>query len=238
MRLVGVDDRGDLAALVRRAHLSDRFEVVGAAANGDEAITLTLRCDPDAVMIRHDLTDLTGTDLINELQAAAPAISVIVVSGVSRAATAGRAATGSVSAAHDTATLIQTLDAAVSNGVPVTLKLTVDAEAVGLARRFLRDRCRHWGCNKFTAETAELIVSELVTNAVIHARTPSVLGLRLDTGVLRLEVTDHATGAPNPRNAEPYAEGGRGLRIVSTLANAWGVEPRPGGKLVWAELAP
>lgn len=83
-------------------------------------------------------------------------------------------------------------------------------------------------------DTAVLIASELATNAVIHARTPYAVELRLG-GVVRIGVADAALSAPVLRE-DPGDGGSRGLFIVSKLAHRWGVDWVDGGKVVWAEV--
>jgi anti-sigma regulatory factor (Ser/Thr protein kinase) len=87
------------------------------------------------------------------------------------------------------------------------------------------------------ADSASLIVSELVTNAVVHTGTPVELGLRLHGGELRLEVEDRHPGRVLPlvdREPSEVEEHGRGLMIASSLATAWGVEYQATSKRVWA----
>jgi anti-sigma regulatory factor (Ser/Thr protein kinase) len=90
------------------------------------------------------------------------------------------------------------------------------------------------------AETAVLVVSELVTNAVVHSGG-DVIGcaLRLGGGLLRIEVTDRGTGRTEPavRKPAPDDVSGRGLLLVSTVSEAWGVAPAAGGgRTVWATV--
>ena len=83
------------------------------------------------------------------------------------------------------------------------------------------------------------MVSELATNSVVHARSDFEVAIeRTDTAV-RVEVTDHGDGEPAPKPAHPTDIHGRGLLIVSTLADEWGVEDAsPGrGKTVWFTVA-
>lgn len=120
--------------------------------------------------------------------------------------------------------------------------------SVGRSRGDLRAQLAVWGVAPDDVATAELVLSELVTNAVQHAGNPPGrqvgLGFGLDAhrGVLRLEVADACTALPRPRSAElapdPDSESGRGLLLVTALADDWGVTPRPYGigKTVWAEL--
>jgi anti-sigma regulatory factor (Ser/Thr protein kinase) len=86
---------------------------------------------------------------------------------------------------------------------------------------------------------AALIVSELVTNAVVHGCEPIRLQLRIDAGVLHIDVSDSdpgvdAVAAPAPGDRTTVS--GRGLRIVETLADTWGVAPDGRGKTVWATM--
>jgi anti-sigma regulatory factor (Ser/Thr protein kinase) len=87
------------------------------------------------------------------------------------------------------------------------------------------------------ADTAALLTSELVTNAVLHARRPPSLGVAVSDGQLVVDVGD-----PDPRHpqldwAGAYGEHGRGLAIVDALADDWGVRQTPdGGKSVWFAL--
>lgn len=90
-----------------------------------------------------------------------------------------------------------------------------------------------------TVHYAAVIVSELVTNAVIHANTTVTVGLQLlPGGGARIEVGDGSSWPPTPRVATPDASGGRGLILVEALAAKWGVSPTSEGKTVWAEILP
>ena len=80
-----------------------------------------------------------------------------------------------------------------------------------------------------------LVVSELVTNAVVHARTAAHFGLRWDGRRATVEVTD-GNGRPPALPAEAPAIGGRGLFLVDRLTTAWGSDARPSGKTVWATI--
>ena len=86
------------------------------------------------------------------------------------------------------------------------------------------------------AATAELLISEVATNAVRHAATPFEVTIWVAPTRLRAEVVDSSATLPVLRSAGSSDERGRGLRIVDTLASAWGVEPRGQQKAVWFEL--
>jgi anti-sigma regulatory factor (Ser/Thr protein kinase) len=120
------------------------------------------------------------------------------------------------------------------------LELPATPAAAGVARLFVRCLCEEWGVGG-VAEVAELLSSELVTNAVLHAHTSVELcAAWQDDGALRVEVFDSAADAqvtPAHRNADPAAESGRGLAIVANLASSWGVDAVGGGKSVWFTLS-
>jgi two-component sensor histidine kinase len=82
-----------------------------------------------------------------------------------------------------------------------------------------------------------LVVSELATNAIVHARTSFSVGLHLGGGIARVDVLDHAPELPNEHSLALSTSNGRGLMIVAALADEWGVEWTPATKTVWAELA-
>ncbi|WP_433894608.1 ATP-binding protein [Streptomyces sp. CA-111067] len=116
------------------------------------------------------------------------------------------------------------------------------ASSISRARHDLRAVMGDWGLSEL-ADAAELVLSELLTNAVRHAaaRTREV-GTRYErdgTGGVRLEVSDGSPVAPQLRTAGPDAENGRGLGLVDALTGGrWGVvrDPRGGGKTVWARI--
>ncbi len=107
-------------------------------------------------------------------------------------------------------------------------------ESPGRARRLVRRTLAGWGLAELT-DSAELLVSEIVTNAVRYAERPVSMRL-LRTDSLRCEVGDDSTQLPRGRWARPTDETGRGLHVVSALAQRWGAADVSGGKVVWFEL--
>ena len=97
--------------------------------------------------------------------------------------------------------------------------------------------CAEGGLSGDLTDTAQLLTSELVTNAVIHGRSPVTVTTVLDDGLLRVEVTDDNSRHPELRLTDDLALDGRGLHIVDLLAARWGVTDQPLGKTVWFELA-
>ncbi|WP_089104103.1 ATP-binding SpoIIE family protein phosphatase [Streptomyces hyaluromycini] len=114
-------------------------------------------------------------------------------------------------------------------------RLALDPAEVRRARAAVREQLHDWGLARL-ADPAELMVSELVTNAVRHSHSRPVQ-LRLIRGeTLLCEVDDDDHTLPTLLGADPAAEAGRGLRVVSTLAREWGTSRTAAGKTVWFEL--
>jgi len=116
------------------------------------------------------------------------------------------------------------------------LTLTADREAAGRSRAFAAGVCARWSLDDIIDDVI-LLVSELVTNAVVHARTKAELQLTRGRAVLTIAVADNASGLPCLGAANPLAPTGRGLLLVTRLADALGSYRRPGGgKVVWCAL--
>ena len=115
--------------------------------------------------------------------------------------------------------------------------LPVNRLAAGLARRATHDALVAWGLDH-VEETAVLLVSELVSNAVRHADTGPVLELGLETcgPWLRIEVLDADPQLPLPRTPAALDESGFGFVLIEALADKWGVRATTAGKAVWVEL--
>lgn len=116
------------------------------------------------------------------------------------------------------------------------LDLESRPDLVRAARGFVRRVLANWELQQFT-DDAVLITSELVSNAVLHARTAIRLTISSDGmhGV-RIDVFDENPRLPTPAGAPLHATSGRGLLSVAALASAWGTEDRGEGKVVWARL--
>ena len=107
--------------------------------------------------------------------------------------------------------------------------------APGEARRFLREA----GCTEHATallESAVLLVSETVTNAVRQGGPPLVVEVDCDEVSLQVRVRDGSAALPVARQARPEDEGGRGLQLLDLLSHDWGVDPEPDGKAVWFRL--
>jgi len=109
--------------------------------------------------------------------------------------------------------------------------------AVGVARSLTEEVCRRWSLSHL-APTAGLVVTELVSNAVLHARTPIELVITRSGRHLHLAVRDYAVQAARLIGPDGEGEpGGRGLLIVDALTTSWGCTPTHDGKVTWASLS-
>jgi anti-sigma regulatory factor (Ser/Thr protein kinase) len=111
-------------------------------------------------------------------------------------------------------------------------------DAAQLARRYARAQCA--GHTPPTlVEDVELVVSELVTNAMRHGRGQITMHLEVAPDRVVVGVRDQGAGQPSPREPDATDANGRGLALVAILATKWGVRPEPGGgKVVWCVLTP
>ena len=124
-----------------------------------------------------------------------------------------------------------------------TLALPPLAESPRRARRFLLERLWERGWRPDVAgatltDQGQLVLTELVTNALRHARGQMQIRIEAHQDRLTLSVTDSVrpTGPLTPQHVGPASQSGRGLIIVDTLSSAWGVQEELVGKTVWAQL--
>ncbi|MFE7994797.1 ATP-binding protein, partial [Streptomyces shenzhenensis] len=108
-----------------------------------------------------------------------------------------------------------------------------DPAQVATTRQAVIDRLAAWGLEE-TAFVTELVVSELVTNAIRYGEPPIQLRLIRDRALI-CEVSDGSSTSPHLRRAHAFDEGGRGLLLVAQLTQRWGSRQTDGGKTIWAE---
>ncbi len=123
-------------------------------------------------------------------------------------------------------------------GDHLEVSLAQDCEAPRRAREHLGLFLDAHGIEPAVCDEARLIVSELVTNAVVHAEEPITLEVAVRNGGLRVGVCDGAARASviAARHTNGDAMSGRGLTIINAFARQWGVRHHRGGKSVWAEI--
>ncbi|MGH3282143.1 MAG: ATP-binding SpoIIE family protein phosphatase, partial [Trebonia sp.] len=116
----------------------------------------------------------------------------------------------------------------------VCFPLEPELSSVRRARSLIRDPLKRWGLEDLI-DSSELLVSELVTNAIKYANGEVLLRLILEPDCLTCEVHDSSPALPRVLQADKDAENGRGLHVVSLMASRWGVRRTAGGKVVWCE---
>lgn len=234
-----VDDVEELRGVVRQAlRLHGGFNVVAEAADGTSAVAAAAEHRPDVVVLDLGLPDLEGQEVVARLRDVTPESQVVIFTGTVTAERAGL--TGRVAAfvrkEQDVAYLVDLLaNLSRDRHHAASARIGPDLSDVGRARQFVVKHCAAWGCTA-GEDDAKLVVTELVTNALLHAGTPCELRLRLTGETLRVEVEDGGGGVPDIQAADGGAEHGRGLLLVSALCLAWGIDAGEKGKIVWGEL--
>ncbi|MFE9644095.1 SpoIIE family protein phosphatase [Streptomyces sp. NPDC006365] len=138
-------------------------------------------------------------------------------------------------AADDVALLLARTQGLAASRV-ATWDVPTDPALVARTRKYAVEQLDVWGLDE-AAFAAELVVSELVTNAIRHGSPPIRLRLIHDDATLICEVSDGSSTAPHLRRAKTFDEGGRGLLLVAQLTERWGSRHTDDGKTIWAELA-
>lgn len=226
---------------------SQRFRVVAQAANGEEAVAAAASHQVDLALLDLAMPVAGGLDVIEDINHVASATRVVVVSsfpgrGIETLVLA-RGAAGYVRKQPSIRAMIDeiVLTAGVLDIAQAVLserrRFPRDLTSARQARRFIEEILVRWECQP-AIDTLELILSEVVTNAVVHGKSDPEVAVRLVDGALRVEVLDNSdVSIPEVRPADDLAVGGRGLSILHSEATRWGSTPVPGGgKSVWFEV--
>ncbi|OBB96494.1 hypothetical protein A5782_05005 [Mycobacterium sp. 852002-40037_SCH5390672] len=121
---------------------------------------------------------------------------------------------------------------------PVARKLFIPvAAAVAAARHFTIDTLMDWKLSHLVDDAA-LIVTELATNAIVHANSAFRVVMSPAPVGVRFAVEDASQSRPQVRHAGPYEPGGRGIALIAKIAHQWGCDVSPVGKTVWADVLP
>jgi len=248
-RVLVVDDDPDYRLLVRLALTTHAgFEVVGEAGDGPAAADEAARTEPDLVLLDCSLPGGDAFDALPAIRQAAPGARIVLISGYDAAelGLASRAAgvlgfLGKETRGRHLAAELEAL-AGLVEAVQAILeeahtRLDRNTASPRAARRFVSEALHLWELDDLT-DTVTLLVSELVTNAVVHAGSDVEVMVRLTVDAAIVAVTDTSELAPAPREAADDETSGRGLALVEAMARRWGVDSRPGGgKTVWFEVA-
>jgi DNA-binding NarL/FixJ family response regulator len=246
LRTVLVDDVEEMRALSRSLLARDgRFTVVGEAVNGLEAIELVTALRPDVVILDIAMPLLGGMETLPRLRVVSPETRIVMHSSYPAAEMEKLSfeggAIGYVEKSADVRAFASRLHAlvAVLDTVQQVLDLTYASDLLSprAARRDMRTALEA-RMEPDALATVELLTTELVTNAVQHAGSTAQVTAAVTSRGLRVAVTDGGPGVPSVRYGGPVeAESGRGLALVESLSNAWGIERSASGKAVWFEVA-
>jgi DNA-binding NarL/FixJ family response regulator len=242
LRVLLVDDDADHRLIVGRLLRRRGIDEILEAADAEQALRITHEQDVDLVVLDIAMPGRSGLDVLPELGEAAGDVPVVVLSNFDRSAMGDlaleRGAVGYVEKRVGPDRLVEEifLVAALTDRTSelMSAQFPSDTSAPSDARRFVRGLLG-------TASTAlvgvvELLVSELVTNAVVHASSAPRVDVQITARTARVEVFDENPTLPEPRVPQTTQPGGRGLHLVNELASRWGAEPRGTGKVVWFEV--
>ena len=246
-RALVVDDEPDYRYLVRLATRDHPdLEVVGEARSAAEGVELAGRLVPDVVLLDLVMPGVDGLAALPALRRAAPEAIVIATSAYPDSEVGPLLSSGGSLGhlsktvppsrlAEEVLVLAGVLGTVASALHSAKARLSPEPRSASAARRFVDETLERWECDDLL-DTVTLLVSELVTNAVIHAHSEIEVGVHLLVDRLRIEVGDASDTLVRRRAAADDEGSGRGMTLVETLAQAWGVDARPGGKVVWFEL--
>lgn len=241
------DDDADVRVLLRTALRRDgRFTVVAEAADGAAAVEAAREHAPDLVLLDLAMPGLGGLEAIPLVRAASPGSRIVVVSGFPgdrlESVTTSRGAVGYVEKGLSPKQTVR--DVLAVAGILESIATALSASATferdlissRAARRFVTETLSVWEVGDLL-DNVNLLVTELVTNAIVHADSEAEVAVVLTPTRLRVEVGDQGDALPARREAEDYDTSGRGMALVETLAADWGIDPQPGGgKVIWFEL--
>ena len=247
VRVLLVDDVADLRLLLGSlfsAHPG--IQVVGEAGDGEQAVALAAQHQPDLVVLDLSMPVLDGASALPRLRRASPPSRVVVLTAVPREAAPDVLALGAVAYVEKTVATERLvpdvlagaglLDVALAALHPhVEAAFPAQPPSVARAREFTRRALERWH-EHHLVDTVTLLLSELVTNAVVHAASAPNVAVHLLPDRVHVEVTDDDTSELHVRQAPLSAESGRGLALVEALSHTWGQVQLPGGKVVWFDV--
>jgi CheY-like chemotaxis protein len=246
LRVLIVDDTADVRLLVRML-LAERggIDVVAEATNGLEAIELSAALQPDLIVLDIAMPELDGLAALPRLRSVAPDSRIVMLSAFPRASLEAVAlAAGAAAYVEKTVATEELVDELVAGAglldvavraltPPAHEGFAADPRSVSAARRFVAGTLAEWDL----ADTITLLLSELVTNAIIHADTAPDVTVRLLRDRVHVEVADARTDTLSVQETADTQTSGRGLALVEALATDWGNVVVPGGKVVWFDVA-
>lgn len=251
-RLMLVDAAEHLRTFLAGVFEQDRrFTVVGQATDAAEAVTCATRTRPDVALLDRHLRQTDGLDALPHIRAAVPDCIVIVLSGDDSLPRHPPARTSDAAElmvkgltpprlADEVWRILQHPGAGPGGpgGIDSVDHLAMVCEPVPesapTARRFVREALAEWERTDLVDDVM-LLTCELITNAILHARSRSTLSIDLVADGVRVTVEDPGPGNPRMDGAGTQRVSGRGLHLVEALAHRWGTVAAPRRKAVWFE---
>lgn len=204
-------------------------EIVNEVKDPSAAIAAAAELDPDVVVMRTELGDVSESGVLAALRDVAPRARLLLHAFLARVAAPGRGRW--IGRLVDL--VVATRDAP---ALEARLELDDDPGSVPIARSLLSQLLGQWEMEDFV-DLAALLITELVGNAIRHVPGVCAVELTRREDALRIAVVDRGVGMPDLQNPGVSAFGGRGLHIVAALSDAWGTDRlEDGAKAVWAEL--
>jgi len=244
-----VDDSEHQRLLLRLAVERHGAIVVDEAGDGRKGIALAKQHQPNLVVLDLAMPVMNGLEALPELRIESPESRIVVLSHFPSARmqrhTSARGAVGYVEKSTPQDRLFDEilmaaglLEAVVEAVHQAMTTFAPEPQHARSASRFVDELLRQWNCAELV-ENVTLLVSELVTNVIEHARSNLDVAVKLFPDRVRVDVFDRSKPEPEElraREASGEATSGRGLLLVEALAERWGVDETPGGKSVWFEL--
>jgi DNA-binding NarL/FixJ family response regulator len=245
-RILHIDPDPDYRLLVRTAlDATPDLQVVADAPDLETGRAAVAEHAPDLVLVEPHVGGRADVEGLTALQAAASGAHTVVLTCLP---TAELDWTGHLAGARGLLSkrvrptaladelrslrgVLGVLDGALAEA---HTELDPDLVSPRRAREFVTETLERWSCSDATA-IIDLLVSEIVANAVIHANTAAELTVQLLPDRVRVAVTDEEPTQPKRRPDNPLTSSGRGIALIERLSLAWGIDRRPGGKRIWFE---
>lgn len=241
VRVVLIDDDADQRAAVVALFARRGIDDVTQAANALDGLRYAAELQPDLILLDLAMPGRSGLDVLPDLHRVAANAAVVVLSNMPRRrlldVVLQRGAMGFVEKAVTPSRLVDEIlvAAALTDvGRAHVLALAASTTSPAHGRRFVRELLSD--ADRALVADVELLVSELVTNAIIHTDSEPRLEVQLQRDRIRVEVYDGDPSPPVERDSAIHEAGGRGIRLIHELSSRWGSAPSGSGKVVWLEI--
>jgi CheY-like chemotaxis protein/anti-sigma regulatory factor (Ser/Thr protein kinase) len=241
LRVLVADDDPDQRFLVRALFARAGIHDVHDVADGDAAVAAVIERAPDLVVLDLAMPARSGLEVLPALHDHAPAAQVVILSNFPRwrlnEVARRRGAVGYVQKRVRPNRLVSEIliaAALAERAAGASRDFPAAVSSPRQARRFVRELLE--ASDEVLVESVELLVTELVTNAVLHASSAPTVQVHIEDDVVRVEVYDEDPTPLRPGRPSTSRPGGRGLLLLDRMAARWGDDPVGDGKVIWFEL--